>query len=186
MTVMIRAITISGEICSGKSSIADALIALLPGWWQVNTGQRFREYCESRGMSIQEVSHLPDEVHQKFDASQREVLETESHVVVEGRLAGWLALGLEDVFKIYCYAPLEVRLLRYMEREGVSRAKAMYYIEYRDSRDLEKFRKMYTVADYRASCFYDLQIDTSSHTPTDVALLIIDRTFGPSSSNLRK
>jgi predicted cytidylate kinase len=169
----IRAITISGEVATGKSSLADAVIALLPGWKRVNTGQRFRDFSAARGMSIQQVSLLPDEVHRAFDTAQRELLEKETNVVVEGRLAGWLAHGLDDVLKVYCYAPLAVRAERYMRREHVDLARAAAEIEYRDSRDVEKYRRIYGVADYRAPEFYDLLVDTSKHTPPELAQQVV-------------
>lgn len=120
-------------------------------------------------MSIQQVSLLPDEVHKAFDTAQRELLEKETHVVVEGRLAGWLAHGLDDVLKVYCYAPLDVRAERYMRREHVDLAQAESDIEYRDSRDVEKYKRIYGVPDYRAPEFYDLLVDTSKHTPAELA-----------------
>ncbi|HLI05901.1 MAG TPA: cytidylate kinase family protein [Ktedonobacteraceae bacterium] len=169
----IRAITISGEVATGKSSLADAVIALLPGWKRVNTGQRFRDFSAARGMSIQQVSILPDEVHKAFDNSQRELLKEESNIVVEGRLSGWLAHGLDDVLKVYCYAPLDVRAERYMRREHVDQARAVADIEYRDSRDVEKFKRIYGVDDYRAPEFYDLLVDTSKHTPEELAQQVV-------------
>ena len=167
--VRIQAITISGEVATGKSSLADAVIALLPGWKGVHTGQRFRAFSAARGLSIQQVSLLPDDVHQAFDTAQRQLLETTSHIVVEGRLAGWLAHGLDAVLKVYCSAPFAVRVERYMRREQVSRAQAEAEIAYRDSRDVEKYHRLYGVPDYRASGWYDLQVDTSTHTPAELA-----------------
>ena len=99
--MVFRAITISGEVCSGKSSIANALISLLPGWKLVNIGQRFRDFCFSKGMSIQLVSTIDDETHMAFDKVQKDLLERERNIVAEGRLAGWLARDLEDVFRTY-------------------------------------------------------------------------------------
>lgn len=171
----IHAITISGEIACGKSSIADALMALLPGWRWINTGQQFRDFTESKGISIQQVSFLPDEVHRAFDTEQRKMLEVETNILVEGRLAGWLASGLEGIFKVYCYAPIDVRIERYIKREKVSWEKALNEILYRDSRDLEKFRQMYGIPDYRSLTFYDLQVDTSGDSPDNLARLIIEK-----------
>lgn len=169
----IRAITISGEVATGKSSLADAVIASLPGWRRVNTGQRFRDFSAARGMSIQQVSLLPDEVHKAFDDSQRKLLEKETDIVVEGRLSGWLARGLDDVLKIYCYAPLDVRAERYMRREKVDQAQAVADIEYRDSRDVEKYKRIYGVPDYRAPEFYNLLVDTSKYTPPELAQQVV-------------
>lgn len=169
----IRAITISGEVATGKSSLADAVTALLPGWKRVNTGQRFRDFSAAQGQSIQQVSLLPDDVHRAFDTAQRKLLEQESSVVVEGRLAGWLAHDLDDVFRVYCYAPLEVRVSRYMQREKVDSTRAESDIEYRDSRDVAKYNRIYGVPDYRAPKFYDLQVDTSKHLPAELARQVV-------------
>jgi predicted cytidylate kinase len=178
--VTIQAITISGEVATGKSSLADAIIALLPGWKRVNTGQRFRDFSAARGISIQQVSLLPDDLHKAFDTAQRQLLETASNVVVEGRLAGWLAHGLDDVLKVYCSAPFAVRAERYMRREKVSRTQAEADIEYRDSRDVEKYKRLYGVPDYRAPEFYDIQVDTSKHTPAELAQQVVKAMQEPS------
>lgn len=164
-----RIITLSGEMSTGKSSIAGALLDLLPGWQRVNTGQRFREFTSARGLSIQQVSHLPDEVHREFDALQMELLQNGSQMIVEGRLAGWLARDLPDVFRVFCFTAMEVRVQRYMERDHVGWDEAFSDIEYRDTRDVEKFKNMYGVADYRSPDFYHLRLDTSSQSPLELA-----------------
>lgn len=40
-----RVLRTSGEVASGKSSIAVSLLDLLPGWSRVSTGERFRAHC---------------------------------------------------------------------------------------------------------------------------------------------
>ena len=115
--MIIRVITISGEICTGKSSITAALLEYLNGWKYASTGQRFRDFCETRSISIQKVSHISDDVHKEFDQMQRSVAETESNLILEGRLTGWLTCDLPHVFRVYCQAPFSVRVQRYMQRE---------------------------------------------------------------------
>ncbi len=172
---MIRAITISGEIASGKSSLADALIALLPEWKRINTGQQFRDFSASTGKSIQQVSYLPDDIHRAFDTQQRKMLEIETNILVEGRLAGWVAGGLEGVLKVYCFAPINVRTERYIKRENVSQEKALEDIKFRDSKDVDKYKHLYGIPDYRSSAFYDLEIDTSGGSPIQLARIIIEK-----------
>jgi predicted cytidylate kinase len=140
-----RVITVSGEVASGKSTVAEALIELLPGWKRINTGQRFRDFCASKGLSIQQVAQLPDEVHLEFDRSQMDLLQTETHAIIEGRLSGWLARGLEDVYKVFCYANLETRINRYMNRDNTSWDQAKKDIDDRDSKDVEKFKAIYAI-----------------------------------------
>jgi len=169
----IRAITITGEVCTGKSTIANALLQRLPDWEQANTGQKFREICAARGISIQEVASLPDDVHRAVDDWQRSLAATESNIIIEGRLAGWLARDMEHVFRVYCYSDLGTRIQRYMQRENVSAERARKEIEYRDSHDVEKYRRVYNLPDYRDASFYNLQLDTSRNTPEELAWTII-------------
>lgn len=167
-------ITISGEIATGKSTITRSLLARLPGWKHVNTGDRFREFCSSKGISIQQVSFLPDEVHREFDLLQRFEAKTRSNFILEGRLAGWLTRDFPHVFRVFCYAPMEVRIQRYMEREDCAEDEAKSEIEYRDERDVLKFRRMYDVHDYREPSFYNLVLDTSMTSPDILAEMILD------------
>jgi cytidylate kinase len=124
-------------------------------------------------MSIQQVSYIPDEVHREFDKSQTELLQTEINIIIEGRLAGWLARNIKDVFRVYCYAPLDIRAERYMKRHSVAREQAILDIEYRDSNDRLKFEKVYGVEDYRESSFYNLVLDTSASLPLELAKNIL-------------
>jgi predicted cytidylate kinase len=172
-TMSYRVITVSGEVASGKSTVAEALIELLPGWKRINTGQRFRDFCASKGLSIQQVAQLPDEVHLEFDRSQTDLLQTETNAVIEGRLSGWLARGLEDVYKVFCYANLETRINRYMNRDNTSWNQAKQDIDDRDSKDVEKFKAIYAITDYRDPGFYDLILDTSSLSPVALAMTIL-------------
>ncbi len=171
----IRVITLTGEVATGKSTIARALLSKLPGWEQANTGAKFREICQARGMSIQEVSFLPDDIHREVDTWQQDIAQTGSNLIIEGRLAGWLTRDMLHVFRVYCWTQLDVRVARYIQREQTSEAEAKAAIEYRDSHDALKYRRMYDLVDYRDPSFYSLILDTSANTPEELAELIIDK-----------
>jgi predicted cytidylate kinase len=168
-----RAITVSGEVGSGKSSVAEALMKVVNQWKYINVGQLFRQFCADRGMSIQQVGLVPDSIHVEFDEFQRQILRSERNVIVEGRLAGWLGRGLEDVYKVYCLAPFETRVERYMRREQCTKEKALTEIRNRDQHDVEKYKMLYGIDDYRSPSFYDLCIDTSIRTPAQLAAAIV-------------
>lgn len=168
-----RVITLSGEVASGKSSVAVELLNLLPGWQRINTGQKFRDFCTAQGLTIQEVAQLPDEVHRDFDHYQLVLLQKERHTIIEGRLAGWLARQMDDVFTVFCTADVETRVRRYMERDNTSPQEARQAIRYRDREDVKKFRSMYGVKDYRNPEFYDLMLDTSTRSPRALARQIL-------------
>jgi cytidylate kinase len=173
---MIRAITLSGEAASGKSSLTQALLTALPGWRGTNTGQKVREYFTASRPPVPSSGYLPDEINNQLDTEQRHILETASQVVVEGRLAGWFAQGFEDILKIYCYAPQNIRIKRYSRREHIPTEQAIADLETRDQQDVEHFHQLYGISDYRSPAFYDLRIDTSQGTPIELARLIIEQT----------
>lgn len=175
MDARYRVITLSGEAGSGKSSIARSLAGLLPGWQTLNTGERFRRFCASEGMSIQQVSELADEVHIQFDQEQQRQIAAGSNLIVEGRLAGWVAREMAHVFRVWCQAPLHVRVMRLAAREHISTGQAYQDLEDRDRKDLEKYRRVYRMDDYRAPKLYHLVLDTSWKTPDELAGEIVER-----------
>ncbi len=170
---VVSVITITGEAATGKSTVAEALMEKLPGWRRANIGQKFREITAAQGNSIQAVSFLPASVHQEVDRWQRSIAESESELIIEGRLAGWLTRDLERVFRVYCYASLETRIERYARREKCSKEQAKQDIEFRDSRDVLKYRNTYGLEDYRDPSFYSLILDTSEAAPGELADAII-------------
>lgn len=174
-SVYTRVITITGEVATGKSTIAHALLERLVHWRKANTGQKFREICAARGWTIQKVSFLPDEVHMEVDSWQKMLAETEHNLIIEGRLAGWLTKDMAHVFQVYCYTPIDIRVKRYMEREGKTEKDAREDIEFRDARDVLKYQRTYGLQDYRDPLFYDLIIDTSVNTPAEIADTIIKK-----------
>jgi cytidylate kinase len=167
-------ISISGEVAAGKSSITNQLTILLPNWKKLNTGQRFREFCESQGISILQASFISDNIHIQFDKHQADVMRFGNNLIVEGRLAGWLSREFSHVFRVYCTAPFNVRITRYMNRQLVAYEQATKDIEYMDNEDINKFRELYKINDYRATEFYSLIIDTSNQNPKELASMIIE------------
>jgi predicted cytidylate kinase len=170
-----RAITISGEVASGKSSVVTELKLILPEWKKINTGQRFRDFCASKGMTIQQVAELSIHTHLEFDYDQKVLLGYEQQIIVEGRLAGWLAKDFEEVFRVFCHAEFDKRVERYMQRDKTSKEQAIEDILYRDSRDIKKFYEIYGVGDYRDPAFYHLVIDTTVLSPSELAQIIVQK-----------
>lgn len=172
----IRIITITGESATGKSTIAKALLDRLPGWTRANTGGKFREVCAEHGFSIQDVSTLPDEVHREIDSWQKSLAQNESHMIIEGRLAGWLTRDMPHVFRVYCETDLDVRVQRYMKREGItSEHQSRKEITERDHLDLLKYRKTYDLYDYRDPNYYNIRLDTSDRTPEALAQSVLEQ-----------
>ena len=169
----ITAITLTGEIATGKSTIAKELSSLLGGWRIISAGEKFRELTAQKGWSIQKVSFLSDEDHRGVDEWQRTVAKEETNVIIEGRLAGWMTRDLPFVFRVYCYSSLDIRINRYMSREKCTQETAKDDISFRDSRDVYKYQKAYQLDDYRDPSFYNFLLDTSNTQPYELAKNIV-------------
>ncbi len=168
-----RILTVSGEIASGTSTLTKVLLGQLPEWNRLNTGDKFRQICSEHGMSIQGVASLPDSVHRRVDDWQVGMAQTGEQIIIESRLAGWLTRDIRDVCRVFCYAPLAIRIKRYSEREGCTISQAREDIQHRDSRDREKYRSMYGVKDYRREEYYSLFLNSAQRTPASLATEVV-------------
>lgn len=178
-----RVIAISGEVATGKTQVATALAARLKGWQRLHIGQLFRDYAADQGLSVARVSHLPNEVHRAFDKRVNERMRQANGLIVEGRMAGVLAQGIEGALAVFLYAPIGTRVARYRTREQLtSDDDALHEIEYRDVRDRSKLRQVYGLQDYRDREYYHLLINTGLFGADEVATLIMaaaERDFAP-------
>lgn len=89
----------------------------------------------------------------------RELLDRESYVCI-GRAADYVLRDKPNMVSVYLDAPYEKRVEREMERQSVSRADAMRYID-----RLDKYRNSYYVyhtgRKWKLPLNYDLCLDTS-------------------------
>ncbi len=166
---MKRIICISGDAVSGKTTAAKKVLERLPDWRIVSTGGRFREYCQQNGIDPQQISHFSDDQHREADAFMLELLQREGQLIAEARLVGYLAREMEDALRVFCTCPLEVRAVRYAEREtGFSVEESRSRVAARDAADTENFRRLYGI-DYHDAKYYHLRLDTSVLGPEAVA-----------------
>ncbi len=169
-----RIITISGQSGSGKTTLAKRLFFFLKftNWNYVVIGDLFREFCEKEHIDIDNrTEDIPDYIHKKFDILQQELLTHEENIIVEGRMSGYLAnkLNLKDVFKIYCDLPLDERVSRVIRRaneKGDSIRDARKLVQARDAKDINTYKRIYEIQDYRKKEYYDLYLDM--HPSTDI------------------
>jgi predicted cytidylate kinase len=170
----VRVLCISGDAASGKTTAAHRVLELLGEPWRiVSTGGRFRQFCAERGIDPQQISHLDDDFHREADAAMLELLRSEHALIAEARLVGYLARDLPDALRVFCTCPLEVRALRFKEREpGFTTAEALRRVTERDAADTEKFRRLYGI-DYHDPAYYQLTVDTHQLNPREVAEAIL-------------
>ena len=166
-----RVITISGRIAAGSTSLARHLSRAL-NWRHVEGGEIFWEAVRRRlSLEPKDTKLRPDEEDEAFDSSLKKILREGKHIVLETKLAGFNALGIDGVFKILVICENEegedqtqIRIDRLVNREERSMAAAKEEVLVREKSDLEKWRRLYANNDkswhYWDNQYYDLVINT--------------------------
>ncbi len=161
-------LTVSGPPGSGKSTTAQ-LLASRFDLEHVSGGDIFRELADERGYTPLEFNKLAEEDEQidiDLDKRLRETALEGEQLVLESRLAGWLAGEAAD-FRFWLDAPLEVRGGRIAEREGKDPQRAVEETAARESSEASRYEAYYGI-DIRDLTIYDLSVNTARWEPDAV------------------
>jgi len=169
-------ITISGTPGSGKTTIAKLLEKKL-GMKHVYSGMIFRELADKHKMTLDEFGKYCEghsEIDKELDDRQLDILK-KGDVILEGRLAGWLAYK-NDIpsFKVLIDADLETRAKRIVNREEGAIEKRKKEIKKREKCEAKRYKKYYGF-DLINKSIYDLVVDSTNKTPEEIAELIIQK-----------
>jgi len=135
-------LTVSGPPGGGKSTLASRLAA-------------------ERDMTPLEFNRLAEEddrIDRDLDRRLRETAVQGEDLVLESRLAGWLAGDHADL-RLWLDAPLEVRAARIAEREGITAAEARADTTDREQSEAKRYREYYDI-DVDDLSIYDLTLNT--------------------------
>ena len=169
-------ITISGNPGSGKSTVAKLLEDKL-GLRYVYSGMIFRGMAKKYNMSLEEFGKFCEgnsEIDKKLDDRQLEILRN-GDVVLEGRLAAWLAHRNNiPAFKVAVVADLETRVQRIVKREKGSVEKIKKEILEREKSEVLRYKNYYNI-DLKDTSIYDLVIDSGDKTPEEIVDIIIEK-----------
>lgn len=153
-------ITISGPHGTGKTTYAKAIAEEFK-LRHVSAGILFREAASERGLSLLDFTYKAEEdesVDRYIDEAVRREAE-KGGVVLDGQLSAWIA-GEKASLKIYSTAPLEVRVKRIAERDGISLQEAEKITVEREEREKARYFKIYKIGVNDLS-IYDMIVDTT-------------------------
>ena len=154
-------ITISGPAGSGKSTAAAALADEL-GYDHVSGGDIFRELAAEKGLTPLELNKLAEEddaIDRDLDRRLRNLAAERENLVLESRLAGWMAGGHAE-FRIWLDAPLDVRASRVADREDKDPELARTETEARADSEAKRYADYYDI-DIEDLSIYDLVLNTA-------------------------
>ena len=166
-------ITVSGPAGSGKSTLAASLAEEL-GVGHVSGGDVFRELASERGLTPLELNRqaeADDSIDRDLDRRLRAVARERDALVLESRLAGWMAGDHADL-RLWLDAPLSVRAERIADREEKSVETAREETESRAESESLRYREYYDI-DIDDLTIYDLVVNTARWSPAGVRELVL-------------
>jgi cytidylate kinase len=165
-------ITISGPAGSGKSHCATALAEAF-GLPCHSAGSIFRRVAEERGVTLEALTKLAEKdegIDREID-HQTEVLAKAGGVILEGRLVAFFSTSGTNRLSFYLTAPMEERVKRIADREGISIKDARLKTLAREEGERRRYKKIYGL-DTKDLSRYDFVINTSLWGKEPIAELL--------------
>ncbi len=172
--IRFKNITISGDIGTGKTTLANNLAKKLD-WNYINAGEFFRKWHKENGVSLEETKQIPEEIDRKVEKDFQDQMQTKTDTIFESRLAGWLAKDMPGVFKILCVADFDTAMKRMAGREKISVEEARKKGQERSKALAEKFDILYGAKDYLDPKYYNLVVNTTSRSPEETLNFVMNR-----------
>jgi cytidylate kinase len=144
---------------------------------RLDGGSVFRALADERGLSVAEFSKIAEN-HAAIDVELDKRLAAraqEGDVVLESRLAGWIATneGL-DGLRVWIACDPDERARRVAEREGIPRAAARQANDVREASERQRYEEYYGI-DISDLSIYDLVLDSRALAPDDLTAAILER-----------
>ncbi len=167
-------ITISGKICTGKTTLLKDLQKKL-NWPIFMTGKLFREYVEKNKLDLEQVEEQNDMLTKKIDYQVRDLLHDKGNLIVDGWMSGIMSANLPDVLKVLLTCDDNIRYQRFAERENINIEEAKKRVEERQLNWFKKLEKIYGRNDFLDPKNYDLIIDTSNISSDEVLKKVVEK-----------
>lgn len=166
-------ITISGQICAGKSTLRNLLVKKLR-WQTFSTGELFRKYTKDHNLNLEQAEEQNNKLTKKIDGQVRKLLKIKKHQIVDSWLAGITAKKIPGVLKILLVCKDDIRYKRFAKREKSSFQEAKLKVDERFDSWSKKIYKIYKCRDFFKEKYFDLVIDTSYITPQAVLKKVLN------------
>lgn len=165
-------ITISGRICTGKTTLFWNLQKSL-GWPTFSASQYFRDYSRSTGVSLQKAEEQNPNLTREVDLRMKKLLTEEKNILLEGWMAGIMADAMPDVLRILLTCENAERIRRCAKRDTLSEKEAKKKIKEREGSWIEKLTRIYDRDDFFDPKNYNLVLDTTNKSPDKALNLVL-------------
>lgn len=171
-------VTITGKVGVGKTTLTENLKSILIplGWTFYSVSQLQRDWIKANNIPLEQTILRPDDHEREMEAEVKRKLTEETHVVIDGWLAGFMAQGVEGVLKVLMICSDDaVRIDRVANRDGVTIEEAKKLIKEREKQNAEKWQAIYGPHDFWDPKLYDLVIDTYSVSKQEAPRIVLER-----------
>lgn len=176
-------ITISGKVGSGKTTIRTKLAEKL-GYESYSAGDSFKIIAKEKGITTQKLlrmAEMYEYVDELIDKNLKEFLDNHENIVVDGRMAFYLA---PDSFKVFLELPAHTAAVRMIEDAKTNDLRSsekaetveemVEKIKARTKSEQKQFQEYYGIKDHMDHKHFDLVVDTRENHPEEVVDIIID------------
>ncbi|OGK10389.1 hypothetical protein A2767_02500 [Candidatus Roizmanbacteria bacterium RIFCSPHIGHO2_01_FULL_35_10] len=167
-------ITISGKICTGKTTLFWNLQKKL-NWPVFSTSQYFRDLARFKKFSLEKAQEQNERTTKEVDFRVRDLLKTKGNLIAEGWMTGIMAEKLPRILKILLVCTDQKRIKRFSQREKISLTEAKKRITKREISLFDKLERIYNRRDFVNPKNYNLVVDTSELTPGQVLQTVVDK-----------
>ncbi len=167
-------VTISGLPGSGTTT-AGRLLAETLDWEFQSSGELFRAMADARGVTLAKFGALAEEdesIDHELDARAVALMGTGTGLVMEGRLAGWMAF--RDRFasiRVWIESDSVIRAQRVGDRDGGSVSEQQVLMAEREASEAQRYRDYYDI-EISSRKPYSLVIDSASLAPEAIVARI--------------
>lgn len=165
-------ITISGKICTGKSTLFKALARSLH-WKTFHTGQFFREYVKKHGLVLETAQEQNNVLTKKIDYKVRDMLKKrDGNYIFDSWMAGLMADHFPHVLRILLICNDDIRAQRFAKREKTSFIDAKKAINEREENLFNKLSSIHHRNDFVDPKNYNCVIDTTTMSSQEVLIKV--------------
>lgn len=158
---MYNKITISGLICTGKTSLFWGLQERLI-WPTFSASQFFRDYSRIHNLSLEKAEEQSEVLTKRIDSRMAQMLNSSGNIIMEGWMAGIMANELPDVLRVLLTCKNEVRINRFAIRGKMTEKEAAHHIQEREKNLFKVLKKIYKRCDFVDTKNYNFVVDTTS------------------------
>lgn len=169
---MYTKVTISGQICTGKTTLFWDLYRKLH-YPTFSASLFFRDYAKMHHASLQKAEEQNDNLTKEIDLSMQRLLQTSPQIIVEGWMAGIMAHDISGVLKVLLTCDQDIQIKRFAQREQVTEEVAKQKVTEREENLFSTLNKIYKRDDFIDPKNYDLVVNTSNKLPEETLAIVL-------------